>query len=243
MEEGLQLAKPISPCLSPPIWAFLSTYIYAAPFQDEGETARLCPLLAILTSKCLQLPKVRALHPSSPQMREACRLTANDPTGLDSTLNKLSINSQPAKAPAASKKKEVAESWEDEDSGDDTDVPNSALQPNSFPSAPPPTPISPSISSSDRDTFVNPYGYGGGSSSSLSPSTTRAGARPEKTDAVAKRLIAGALGVRPPKMTEEQRAYDRAVKEKEIKRRNLEKEAAAKAEEDAAKAKAAAWND
>ena len=165
--------------------------------------------------------------------------------GLESTLNKLSINSQPPNTPSASKKKkEVAESWEDEDSGDDTDVPNSALQPNSFPSAPPPTPISPSISSSDRDAFVNPYGYGGGGgSSSLSPSTTRAGARPEKTDAVARRLIAGALGVKTPKMTEEQRAYDRAVKEKEIKRRNLEKEAAAKAEEDALKAKAAAWND
>jgi hypothetical protein len=56
-------------------------------------------------------------------------------------------------------------------------------------------------------------------------------------------LIAGALGVRAPKMTEEQRAYDRAVKEKEIKRRNVEKEEAAKAQEEAEKAKAAAWND
>jgi hypothetical protein len=60
---------------------------------------------------------------------------------------------------------------------------------------------------------------------------------------VAKRLIAGALGVRAPKMTEEQRAYDRAVKEKEIKRRIVEKEEAAKAQEEAEKAKAAAWND
>lgn len=161
-------------------------------------------------------------------------------------MNKLSIDSRQTQSPASAskKKKEVAESWEDEDSGDDTDVPNSALQPNSFPSAPPPTPISPSVV--DRDAFVSPYGYGGpgGSSggSSLTP-TPRAGARPEKTDAVAKRLIAGALGVKAPKMTEEQRAYDRAVKEKEIKRRNLEKENAAKAEEEAAKAKAAAWED
>lgn len=131
----------------------------------------------------------------------------------------------------------MAESWEDEESGDDTDVPNSALQPSSFPSAPPPTPISPSISS-DRDAFVSPYGYG----SSLTP-PPRAGARPEKTDSVAKRMIAGALGVKAPKMTEEQRAYDRAVKEKEIKRRNLEREAAAKAEEEAQRAKAAAWED
>jgi len=67
--------------------------------------------------------------------------------------------------------------------------------------------------------------------------------RPEKTDAVAKRMIAGALGVKAPKKTEEQRAYDRAVKEKEIKRRNQEKEAAARAKEDAEKAKAAVWDD
>jgi hypothetical protein len=67
--------------------------------------------------------------------------------------------------------------------------------------------------------------------------------RPEKTDAVAKRMIAGALGVRAPKQTEEQKAYDRAVKEKETRRRNLEKEVAAKAEEEAEKAKAAVWND
>jgi len=67
--------------------------------------------------------------------------------------------------------------------------------------------------------------------------------RPEKTDAVAKRLIAGALGVRAPKKTEEQRAYERAVKEKEIKRRNGEKEAKIRAEEEAKRAKAAAWDD
>lgn len=160
------------------------------------------------------------------------------PTELDSTLNKLTINPQPRSPAASKKKKDVADSWEDEESGDDTDVPNSAIQPNSFPSAPPPTPISPSISSSDRDAFMNPYGYGG----SLAP-TPRGAARPEKTDAVAKRLIAGALGVKAPKMTEEQRAYDRAVKEKEMKRRNAEREAAAKAEEEAEKAKSAAWTD
>ena len=56
-------------------------------------------------------------------------------------------------------------------------------------------------------------------------------------------MIAGALGVKAPKKTEEQRAYERAVKEKEIKRRNQEKEAAARAKEEAEKAKAAIWND
>lgn len=69
------------------------------------------------------------------------------------------------------------------------------------------------------------------------------GRRPEKTNAVAGRLIAGALGVRAPKKTDEQRAYDRAVREKEQKRRDLEKEEAKRKEEEIAKAKAAAWED
>jgi len=67
--------------------------------------------------------------------------------------------------------------------------------------------------------------------------------RPEKTDAVAKRMIAGALGVKAPKKTEEQRAYDRAIKEKEMKRRNKEKEDEARKKEEAEKAKAAVWED
>jgi hypothetical protein len=67
--------------------------------------------------------------------------------------------------------------------------------------------------------------------------------RPEKTDAVAKRMIAGALGVKATKKTEEQKAYDRAIKEKEIKRRNQEKEAVARAKEEAERAKAAVWDD
>lgn len=67
-------------------------------------------------------------------------------------------------------------------------------------------------------------------------------ARPEKQTAVASRLIAGALGIRAPKRTEEQRAYDRAVKEKEIKRRNNEKEEAAKAKQEEERAKAAVWD-
>lgn len=67
-------------------------------------------------------------------------------------------------------------------------------------------------------------------------------ARPEKQTAVANRMIAGALGIRAPKRTEEQRAYDRAVKEKEIKRRNKEKEEEAKAKQAEERAKAAIWD-
>jgi hypothetical protein len=67
--------------------------------------------------------------------------------------------------------------------------------------------------------------------------------RPEKSTAVAGRLIAGALGVKAPKKTEEQRAYDRAVKEQEIKRKSREKMAKEREMEEAERAKHAVWND
>lgn len=60
---------------------------------------------------------------------------------------------------------------------------------------------------------------------------------------MAGRLIAGALGVRVPKKTEEQKAYDRATKEKEVKRRNKEHEARAREKRDTERAKAAVWDE
>lgn len=60
---------------------------------------------------------------------------------------------------------------------------------------------------------------------------------------MAKRLIAGALGIKAPKKTDEQRAYDRAIREKEMRKRNEEKEALKRAEEEKAVAKAAMWED
>jgi hypothetical protein len=152
---------------------------------------------------------------------------------LSSNLNKLTIN------PTASRQQApVADSWEDEDSeeDDDTETPVS----HQHPSAPPPTPISPSHASS-ADTFVSPFGYRPDAGSDVR--SERMGARSDKTDAVAKRLIAGALGVRAPKKTEEQKAYDAALREKELKRRREEKEAQAKAVEEAEKAKRAIWED
>jgi hypothetical protein len=55
-------------------------------------------------------------------------------------------------------------------------------------------------------------------------------------------MIAGALGIRPPKRTEEQRAYDRAMKEKEIKRRARAQEEKRMAEKEDHLAKAAIWD-
>lgn len=88
---------------------------------------------------------------------------------------------------------------------------------------------------------MTPYGYSVDGGNDSKPA--RSSARPDKTDAMAKRMIAGALGVRAPKRTEEQKAYDKAIKEKEIKRRNTEKEASLRAKEEAERQKAAVWDD
>ncbi|CAD0113359.1 unnamed protein product [Aureobasidium uvarum] len=81
------------------------------------------------------------------------------------------------------------------------------------------------------------------SRSTTPSSSTSSERRPEKTNAVAHRLIAGALGVKVPRRTEEQRAYDKSMREQEKRKRDQEREAKKKAEEDAAKAKAAIWDD
>ncbi|EPS25733.1 hypothetical protein POX_c04102 [Penicillium oxalicum] len=151
--------------------------------------------------------------------------------------------SKPKKSPA----KPVADSWEDEaDASSEDDESASKFDKDSVspsilsptlsaegPLDPPPTPISPQIS--------GPWV----SAAPKSPATTQRdpNRRPEKQTAVAGRLIAGALGLRAPKRTEEQRAYDRSVKEQEIKRRNREREELAKAQEEEEKVKASVWTD
>lgn len=54
-------------------------------------------------------------------------------------------------------------------------------------------------------------------------------------------MIAGALGVKPPKKTEESKAYERAVREKERKRKEVAKEEARKAEREKEEARRAIW--
>jgi hypothetical protein len=56
-------------------------------------------------------------------------------------------------------------------------------------------------------------------------------------------MIAAGLGLKAPKQTEEQRAYQRSVREQEKKRREQEKEEAKKRQADVEKAKAAIWDD
>lgn len=172
---------------------------------------------------------------------------------LQSTLRNLSIgekgpvqdvrrpstkNSAPAPKPKKAKKP-VADSWEDEadlSASEPEDTLNeeaAVLSPTlsaEGPLDPPPTPISPQTS--------NPWG-GRAASPAAQAGPAR---RPEKQTAVAGRLIAGALGIRAPKRTEEQRAYDRSVKEQEIRRRNREREEQAKAKVEEEKLKTAVWD-
>ena len=56
-------------------------------------------------------------------------------------------------------------------------------------------------------------------------------------------MIAGALGVKGQKMGEEQRRYERAVREKERKRLDGEKEEEGRREREKEEARRAVWND
>lgn len=188
------------------------------------------------------------------------KLSIGEPSPIRD-IPRPAVMQEGASKPKSKPKKSVADSWEDElESSEDEEQPpmlkqtpcdsdiESPLTPSISTSAegpldPPPTPISPQTS--------NPWGPGPsvyGSSGTSPSSTPRSPAstpsrRPEKQTAVAGRMIAGALGIRAPKRTPEQRAYDRSVKEQEIRRRNREKEEAAKAKEEEEKAKASVWGD
>lgn len=150
---------------------------------------------------------------------------------LSSAMSSLSVSKKPTK-----KKTEVADSWEDEDSGSESDHEaedaGTKTPTATVPTAPPPTPMSPS--------------YGPGSDwdnrATNNASPPARDQRPEKTDAVARRLIAAGLGLKAPKPTEEQKAYQKSVREQEKKKREQEKEAERQKLEAKDKAKAAIWD-
>ncbi|KAK6542092.1 hypothetical protein TWF694_007861 [Orbilia ellipsospora] len=156
------------------------------------------------------------------------------------------------KAPPKKKKKPVvADSWDDElssadeqvdgeteDNGDTTLL--SDASPSITPAPPAPTPAvatpflsenGPSSSSYyayDPDTHSRAGGFG----------EAVEGQRQAKTDAVARRMIASALGVRS-RSTKEQREYDASLKKKHQEEREERKKEEAERE----KAKAAIWDD
>ncbi|KAL1996768.1 hypothetical protein VTN49DRAFT_7633 [Thermomyces lanuginosus] len=145
---------------------------------------------------------------------------------------------------SAKSKKPVVDSWEDALSDSDSDKEASdAIEPppararQKNPQAAPPA--QDDLVIDQHPWLANPSQTTSASSWSGSKEPPRV--RPEKQTAVASRMIAGALGIRAPKRTEEQRAYDRAMKEKEIKRRNRLKEEQEKAKQEEERLKAAIW--
>jgi len=158
--------------------------------------------------------------------------------------------------PKTVRQKEVVESWEDDDADGDVESetptqsergpiksPDPALHP------PPPTPISPGNSGQYID-WSPAQVLGGGR-----PNTTATDAyqdgdrdaererkRPEKTTATASRMIAAGLGIKPARKTEDQRQYDRAVREQEMRKRIKEKEEQERTREADERLKAAVWD-
>ncbi|KAK2596763.1 hypothetical protein QQS21_006158 [Conoideocrella luteorostrata] len=151
------------------------------------------------------------------------------------TLDTAKSNNQSSKPKS---KKQVVDSWEDDEdsSGSEVEQHIPSMASPTVPSAPPPTPFSPN------------YGPGPGWRDDYEPGTAspRGGdssKRPEKTDAVARRMIANGLGLKAPKQTEEQKAYQRSVREQERKKRELEKADEQRRRDESEKAKAAVWDD
>jgi hypothetical protein len=158
-----------------------------------------------------------------------------------------------ASKPGAAKKlkpKVVADSWEDDvEEGSDTEEETKATQPDAapaaaaaaqkpVPSAPPPTPISPIGMQA-----LGIPDWGDDAASSSGGQSRDPNKRPEKTDVVARRLIAGALGIKAPRLTDEQREYNRVIREQEQKRRERARAEEQKQKVESDKAKAAIWND
>jgi hypothetical protein len=171
-------------------------------------------------------------------------------TEIADTLSTLKLSTTvPQKPFHKPKSKPVADSWDLESSGSDTETETAPLSTTSTattlvedpPQPPPPTPASPTPFD-----FPDNSPYGAGRIRGDSGAGSGVGGlekRPEKTTAVAGRMIAGALGVRAPRRTEEEREYDRAMREKERKRRTEEKEREKREAEDREARKKAVWDD
>lgn len=170
---------------------------------------------------------------------------------IESKVSRLSLDIKNARSPkktgelSAKAVEETPESWEDEITSP-VEAPGPSLKQitsNDGPAPPPPTPVSPHADPMSQRWESGSLVDSGKPTPRYSTSTRENGdRRPEKTTATANRMIAGALGIRAPKKTEEQKQYDKAAKEAEIKRRNREKEQQEQKRLEEEKAKAAIWD-
>lgn len=173
---------------------------------------------------------------------------------LASSLDKLKI-SRPGNTSSKAKKAEPVNSWEEEAEDDHTEDESDATTPvrpvssSDYPGPPPPTPSSPSFMTG-RNPYqaFSPSGMDGAFeakewSRDNSPSQ-RDGEqrRPEKTTAVASRMIAAGIGQKAPRRTKEEREYDQAMKVQEKKKRHQAKADEEKKKRDKERAKKAMWD-
>lgn len=188
-------------------------------------------------------------------------LTAGPTAALDTKLKHLSLSSRhgtDGPSNGKSRKPPVADSWEEEEQENDTPLnsnspseaedhmsdsqkQNITSRPTSsdYPSAPPPTPVSPTLRRPQHADFSSFESRGLGRHTTGDRETAE---RPEKTTAAASRMIAAGLGVRAPRRTEEERKYDKALAENERSKRESERERKRKEAEEMEKAKRDIWD-
>ena len=170
---------------------------------------------------------------------------------VDSRMSKLSIDPRSRRDLAS--KDAVADSWEDKsstesdtDQADDTNTETfskktSHLSPSlgAFPAAPPPTPLSPQFAK-PPSFAASSLGTGSGELKATNEGVSEK--RPEKTTQTAARMIAAGLGVKAPRQTEEQKEYERSIRENERRLLNEQKEERKRREEEKEKVKRAMWD-
>lgn len=167
--------------------------------------------------------------------------TSHNKDKVTQSLSNLSLDlsKDNSKKASKSKKKEVvADSWDDgdESSASENEQVTPSLASPTVPSAPPPTPFNATYGSI-------PDWNDAGESGSTSAREVDSSKRPEKTDAVARRMIAASLGLKAPKQTDEQRAYQKSIREQEKKKKEQEREEEQQKRDAIEKAKASVWDD
>lgn len=164
-----------------------------------------------------------------------------DDESLSSDEEPASTKTPSKPAPSNPEPSSSSSTTQDKDKDKNPLTPIKTTDSTNPPNPPPPTPSSPTPFE-----FEN-VPYAQLNATSPQTSSPRGGAaptrRPEKTTAVAGRLIAGALGVKAPRRTAEEREYDRAMREKERKRREEERERERREREEAEARKRSVWED
>ncbi|PHH72039.1 hypothetical protein CDD80_4816 [Ophiocordyceps camponoti-rufipedis] len=154
-------------------------------------------------------------------------MTSADEEKVQSSMSNPMPNDVVKPSKSRKKKKEVVDSWEDADESSSTEE----ARPEPPKPARTPSPTSP-VQERRSLPVSRPL------VAAMVPDR-----RPEKTDAVARRMIAAGLGLKAPKQTAEQSAYQKSIREQERKRRDQQRADEQKRKEEAEKAKAAIWDD